>query len=174
MLSDYNDQLHDFIYQSMSDGIPPLFFWTIFGIIAVVLIILIYKVSMKIYYRQKIRLVIYSLLTLIIAPVFIYASFMVLTAHHIENNQDVSKHHQIIKDIDVNDEGGYTLELDSGKHIKVKNIVDTNDKSLKNESNPMTRGDKITYYQSESPNVILKAVIDPQSYEDESKSGQKL
>lgn len=173
MIREYKDQLHDFIYQSMSDGLPPLFFWTIFIAITIVFIIFVYKLSMKIYYTQKIRMVIYGLLTLCMMPIFIFALIMIITAYHIEDNHDVTKHQHTIEDINMNDKGGYTLKLENDKEIDVKNIVDANDKSLKNMSEPMSRGDKITYYQSKSPNVILKAVILPQSNE-EDESGQKL
>lgn len=128
---------------------------------------------MKIYRQQIIRSVIYSILMLCIIPIIVYAVSMISMAHHIENNQDVSRHQHTIQDIDTNDKGGYTLELENHKKIQVKNIVDTHNKSLKNTSEPMSRGDEVTYYESKSPHVILKAVITSQSTDD-SKAQQQL
>lgn len=117
---------------------------------------------MKIYKSHWVRLVIYAMPTLLMMPIVIYAIIMILMAHHIEDNQDVSMHQGVVEDIEYNDNGGYELKLESKKHkIDVKNIVDVHDKSLKSESNPIARGDKIKYYQSKEPNVILKAVIIP-------------
>jgi len=128
---------------------------------------------MKIYRQQIIRSVIYGILMLCIIPIIVYAVSMISMAHHIENNQDVSRHQHTIKDIDNNDDGGYTLELENRKKVQVKNIVDTHNKSLKNTSEPMSRGDEVTYYESKSPHVILKAVITSQSIDD-SKAQQQL
>jgi len=128
---------------------------------------------MKIYRRQIGRSIVYGLMMLCIIPVMVYAILMMLTAHRVEHNQDVSRHQHTIQDIDTNDKGGYTLELENHKKIQVKNIVDTHNKSLKNTSEPMSRGDEVTYYESKSPHVILKAVITSQS-KDDSKAQQQL
>lgn len=173
MIKEYNDRLHDFIYRSMSEGIPPLFFWVIFAIITIIFVIVFYKLCIKLYHSAYIRVGIYSLLMLCLIPIFAYASLMMVTVHHIESNADVSQHQHTIKDIDTNDKGGYTLTLENRKKINVKNIVDTHNKSLKNTSEPMSRGDGVTYYESHSPHVILKAVITSQSTDD-SESQQQL
>lgn len=157
----------------MSEGIPPLFFWVIFAIITIIFVIVFYKLCIKLYHSAYIRVGIYSLLMLCLIPIFAYASLMMATVHHIESNADVSQHQHMIKDIDTNDKGGYTLTLENRKKINVKNIVDTHDKSLKNVSEPMSRGDGVTYYESKSPHVILKAVITSQSTDD-SKAQQQL
>lgn len=128
---------------------------------------------MKIYKSHWIRLGIYAIPTLLMMPIVIYAILMILMAHHIEGNRDVSMHQGVVEDIEYNDNGGYELKLQSKKHkINVKNIVDVHGKSLKSKSNPIARGDKIKYYQSEEPNVILKAVII--ATKDDVKSDQSL
>lgn len=173
-MENYMKQLHDFIYSSISEGVPPLFFWIIFSGVMLVLLFFIYKVAKKVYKRHYIRLVFYSIGLIMTLVATTFAVYMIITAHNVEHNDDVVKHTGIVKEAKPNDEGGYDLQLKSGRNISVKNIVDENDKSLKSVQSPIQDDDKVTYYQSAKPKTVLKAVIDQDQHESSNTSKTQL
>lgn len=150
-------RIRDFTFQTMSDGVPALWFIALLIISSLLLIFVIYKICRHVQLSHYIRLVLYSLLGLIVVQLFMVTLYMSYLTVHLENPY-VDKYVGTIERVEYADEGYFDITLTNHKSIKAKNIVDNHNKSLKDDIHRIDEGMTITYYTAHT-DYILKGVV---------------
>lgn len=158
-MGDGYNQLIDFGFDSIENGVPVGFFLTIGIISTVFFLILFFVLIMNIIKMKKFNIFFYTLLTIPMTILFILSLILMVKTQGFESNTNVAKYEGTIYNSKDGNDGFYEIELKDDETIKAKNIYNTNNERLRSNIT-FEDGEKIHYFK-DNQNRILKVMVEP-------------